>query len=150
MNVFYEFYHIAQKLQKAGIPYALVGGVAMAFYTKPRFTKDIDILIELEHLGFFIKILKEEGYVESARPWKFKKVQLTLHRFLKIKDQDEMIIDILAADNSKYKKIIANAKIAQSDSLGQIRVVSKEDLIRMKKIRNSKLDQADIEALRND
>lgn len=45
MNVFEEFKRLVAELQKQAVRYALVGGVAMAFYAEPRFTRDIDILL---------------------------------------------------------------------------------------------------------
>jgi len=42
MNVFDEFSHIVRMLEERGLRYALVGGIAMAFYTEPRFTRDIE------------------------------------------------------------------------------------------------------------
>lgn len=46
MNVFEEFKHLALELEKQGVRYALTGGVAMAFYAEPRFTRDIDLLVD--------------------------------------------------------------------------------------------------------
>lgn len=46
MNVFDEFKRLVLELEKQKVKYALVGGVAMAFYTEPRFTQDIDFLVE--------------------------------------------------------------------------------------------------------
>lgn len=37
----------------------------------------------------------DNGYVESAEPWAFKSTPLTLRRFFKAYDNDQMIIDIL-------------------------------------------------------
>ena len=51
MNVFEEFKRLIQELEKQKVRYALVGGVAMAFYTDPRFTQDIDLLVESEDFG---------------------------------------------------------------------------------------------------
>jgi len=45
MNIFDEFIGIIKHIEREKIRYALVGGVAMAFYTEPRFTQDIDLLI---------------------------------------------------------------------------------------------------------
>ncbi len=41
MDVFEEFKRLVMELQKQAVRYALVGGVAMVFYTEPRFTRDI-------------------------------------------------------------------------------------------------------------
>ena len=48
MNVFEEFKGLVLELEKQAVRYALVGGVAMAFYTEPRFTRDIDLLVDSE------------------------------------------------------------------------------------------------------
>ncbi len=40
MNVFEEFNRLVIELEKQKVKYALVGGVAMAFYTEPRFTRE--------------------------------------------------------------------------------------------------------------
>ena len=45
----------------AKVKYALVGGVAMAFYTEPRFTRDIDLLIGSEDFEKTKGILEKEG-----------------------------------------------------------------------------------------
>jgi hypothetical protein len=150
MNVFYEFHKIALALQKARMPYALIGGVAMAFHTRPRFTKDIDILVKKSDLAIISGILKGAGYHASAPPWTFKNTKLTLYRFLKVEKQDEMCIDVLVAATARHKAIIDKALIAESDSLGSVRVVSKKDLIWLKEARFSKLDQADIENLKQE
>jgi hypothetical protein len=128
MNVFYEFHKVAQALQKTEMPYALVGGVAMAFYSTPRFTKDIDILVKKDDLQSICNILKKIGYLKSASPWTFKNSGLTLYRFLKVKDGDEMLIDVLVAENTRIEKMVDKANIAESKGTGRIRVVNKNDL----------------------
>ena len=147
MNVFDEFYEIVKHLQSEGIGYALVGGVAVAFHTEPRFTKDIDLLIRQVDLQRMQSILKKAGYLQSAPSWTFKGSALTLHRFLKVQNTDEMVIDILVADDTDSQRIIENALEAKSEQWGVIKVATKEDLIRLKRRRNSKQDQADIERL---
>lgn len=45
MNVFEAFRQLILRLETKRIRYALVGGVALAFHTDPRFTQDIDLLV---------------------------------------------------------------------------------------------------------
>jgi hypothetical protein len=45
----------------AKVKYALVGGVAMAFYTEPRFTEDIDLLVGFEDFEKTKGILEKDG-----------------------------------------------------------------------------------------
>lgn len=66
MNVFEEFKRLVSKLQEQAVRYALIGGVAVAFYTEPRFTRDIDLLVNPEDFEKTKAILEEEGYFEAA------------------------------------------------------------------------------------
>lgn len=150
MNVFEAFQQLILRLEKEKIRYALVGGVALAFHTDPRFTQDIDLLVHADDFEKISKLLGDEGYFESAKPWTFSNVAIELHRFLKpVPPDDHMMIDILIANDDKVSKIIEDALEAESDQ-GNVRVASKEDLIWLKRTRNSKQDQADIERLENE
>ncbi|MBI4763420.1 MAG: nucleotidyltransferase family protein [Deltaproteobacteria bacterium] len=149
MNVFEEFKRLVMKLEKQEVRYALVGGVAMAFYTEPRFTRDIDLLIDSEDFEKTKGILEKDGYFESASPWTFRNVAIELHRFLKVTSEDEMLIDILIAKDEEVRKVIRDAVEAESEE-GRVMLASKKDMIRLKRTRDSKQDQADIEKLEND
>jgi len=150
MNVFEEFKRLVLEFEKEGLRYALVGGVAMAFYTEPRFTRDIDLLVDSEDFEMAKGILEKNGYFESASPWTFRSVAIELHRFLKVAgEEDEMLIDILLAKDEGTRKVIQNAVEAESEE-GRVMLVTKKDLIWLKKARDSKQDQADIEKLEND
>lgn len=150
MNVFQEFKRLVSELEKQAVRYALVGGVAVAFYAEPRFTRDMDILVDPEDFEKAKDILEREGYFQSASPRTFPEVAMELRRFLKVAgEEDEMLIDILLAQNEELKRMIRNAVEAESEE-GSVRLVSKCDLIRLKRARDSKQDQADIEALEDD
>ena len=150
MNVFEEFQRLVAEFEKEDVGYALVGGVALAFYTEPRFTQDIDLLVQMEDFEKARGILKREGYFETASPWTFKSVAIELHRFLKGLDlEDQMIIDILVARDDQVRRIIRDAVEAESED-GRVMVANKEDLILLKRMRDSKQDQADIEKLENE
>jgi hypothetical protein len=150
MNVFEEFKRLVLELEKHKVRYALVGGVAMAFYTEPRFTRDVDILVDSEDFERTKDILEKDGYFESASPWTFPEVAIDLHRFLKVADEgDEMLIDILVAQSEEVRSIIGNAAEAKSAE-GRVMVANKRDLIWLKRTRDSRQDQADIEKLEDD
>ena len=149
MNSFDEFRLLTSDLEKANIRYALVGGVAMAFYDEPRFTEDIDIIVFTDDFIKFKDLIETKGYFESTEPWRFQTIEITLHRFVKVVNEDQMIIDALIPRLDIAKKIIRNAVIAESEN-GQVKIASKKDIIWLKSFRNSKQDQADIERLAYD
>lgn len=150
MNVFDEFKRLVSELEEQRVKYAVVGGVAMAFYTEPRFTRDVDFLVDFADFDRAKGILEEAGYFESASPWTFRNVAIELHRFLKVVDEeDEMLIDLLVAKHDEVRRIIQNAVEAKSKE-GKVMLANKKDLIWLKRARDSKQDQADIEKLEND
>src|SRR3989344_6621701 len=61
---------IAEILEILKIPYAITGGMAIYVWGRPRFTADIDIIIELHEkdVVLLMKALRqidEEGYIDA-------------------------------------------------------------------------------------
>ncbi len=149
MNVFEEFSRLVKELETFSVRYDLVGGVAMAFYAEPRFTRDVDLLIDFEDFEKTKGILEKDGYFESISPWTFSSVPIELHRFLKVSEGDEMLIYVLLARTEEVRRIIRDSVEAESDQ-GKVRIASRKDLVWLKKMRDFKQDQADIEKLENE
>ena len=147
--MFREFFHIIKELNDAGIKYAVIGGIAMAFHEKPRFTRDIDLLIHPDELDKVKKTLSGLGYFESSPAWTFKNTNLTLCRFLKVIGEDEIMLDILLANTKAHKQIIENA-VPDDSYVGEVRIAEKNDIIYLKRARNSEQDQIDIRSLEHD
>lgn len=146
MNVFDEFEEIVARLEERKVGYALVGGVAMAFYAEPRFTEDIDLLVDPRGFDAVTAVLEGVGYFESATPWTFKGTSLTLRRFVKVEGEEHMTIDIRLAGDDELLAVVRNAVEAEGRR-GRVRVARKSDLAQLKRKRNSLQDQADIERL---
>lgn len=149
MHLFDEFHSIVREFRRHRIQYAVVGGIAMAFHGEPRFTRDIDVLIEPRDLGRATAILKSLRYSPSAPPWTFPKTNLTLHRFLKTEATDYLVIDILVGQEPRHHEIIKNC-LREKSGEGTIRIARMEDIIWMKQFRDSEQDQVDIKRLQND
>jgi len=149
MNIYDEFFSIIKRLNAANIKYAVVGGIALSFHTEPRYTKDIDFLVLSNCLNDLKSILKSMDYTFEAQPWTFKNTNITLHRLTKIEGEDSLTIDMLEATEEQHVRIIENA-ITEKTKYGFVCIATREDLIWMKRLRNSKQDVADIEALEND
>ena len=61
--VFETMRRLAQRLETEGIPYAVIGGMALAAHGYVRMTLDIDILITPDGLALFREKLLGHGYV---------------------------------------------------------------------------------------
>ncbi|MCD4848244.1 MAG: nucleotidyl transferase AbiEii/AbiGii toxin family protein [Candidatus Aegiribacteria sp.] len=146
MNIFEEFRKIVKAIEANNLEYALVGGVALAFHDQPRFTKDIDLLLIQDDIDIFTDVLSKIDFFVSATPWTFENADITLHRFIKIVENDHLQLDVLTANSERTQQIIRNTLDAESE-YGTVRVASIEDLIWMKRKRNSDQDQVDIRML---
>ncbi len=149
MNLYDEFFALIPYLNKLGVRYAIVGGVAMSFHGRPRFTRDVDVLLHPDDLSLIRMVFDRLGYRETAEPWTFRKTNLTLHRFLKVHGEDEMMMDVLLANSPEHQKVIANAISAPAED-GAVRVAGTSDLIALKQARNSDQDRVDIRGLEDD
>lgn len=79
MRVEKDYEDLLRLLNKYKVKYCIVGAFAVAFYTKPRYTKDIDILIEpsaanahkiinaLNEFGFSNIGLTEDDFTEKGK-----------------------------------------------------------------------------------
>ncbi|MGB0452687.1 MAG: hypothetical protein ACPGJV_03160 [Bacteriovoracaceae bacterium] len=144
---------VIQSFKKHKVPYAIVGGHAVALHGAVRGTIDIDFIIKwsLKNLNAFEKALNDIG-LQSRLPitaddlFNFKDEyiknrNLIAWNFTNASDPSEQIDLVINFDltNASVKKI----KI-QNETYN---VISKKDLIRMKKISARKQDLLDIEAL---
>lgn len=149
MELFREFFSVVKDLNREGLAYSVVGGIALAFHAQPRFTRDIDILAKPVDLECYKSIFSKLGYTELAKPWTLKNTKITMHRFGKPSmehDEDLIVIDLLLGHEERHAAIIEQSTLDESPA-GTVRLASREDLIWMKQIRGSKMDEADIEKL---
>ena len=59
---------VARRLTGAGIPYMITGSIAANFYSIPRMTRDIDLVVELGDAGVarLVATLRDDFYVDLA------------------------------------------------------------------------------------
>lgn len=126
-------YKIVNILQNLKIPYAITGGFAVAVWGKPRFTADIDIIVELipENIKSLTKALllvDKDVYIseEAMRDALERKSEFNF-----IHPQTGLKVDFWVR-NSKadlYGKLKLERAIAKKINRQEIFFVSPEDLI---------------------
>jgi len=147
MNLYDEFSAIVREFQKKKVRFAVVGGLAMAFHDEPRFTRDIDILLHSEDEEKMVSAMISLGYFESAKPWKFRNTPIVLRRFVTTHGEEFVPVDILVGIAKRIDAMVDNAE-KQPWSRGQVRVATKDDIIKLKKGRGSDQDKVDIKKLK--
>jgi hypothetical protein len=68
MKVEKDYEEFISCLNKHNVKYCIIGAFAVAFYAKPRYTKDIDILVEPgeDNARRILKVLEEFGFGELS------------------------------------------------------------------------------------
>jgi predicted nucleotidyltransferase len=141
-------------LTDAGIPYALVGGLAVSARTEPRFTRDADFATavasdaEAESL---IHRLGQQGYTVAATVEQEATGRLATVRLMPPAMPAGPVIDLLFASSGLEPEVAARAddlellpgltiKVAQTGHLIALKILSRDDIERPQ-------DSADIRAL---
>ena len=120
------FKDVINKLNNIEIPYMVSGSVAMNYYTVPRMTRDIDIVIEIDDVGSFYNTFKEEYYIDQKMVDDAIKNQFM---FNIIHLKEVMKIDFIIRKNTKYRKTEFKRRRKINIEEIQVFVVSIEDLI---------------------
>lgn len=144
-----ELLRIVACLDKAGIDYALCGGLAVAVHGHPRMTKDIDILIRLESLEAAKAALADIEYDLESGLFRFNPntyQESQMYRVSRAEGTNFVTLDLMLV--APVFEPVWNDR--ESVSLGEIaiKVVSKKGLITMKSVAGRPQDIADIDALR--
>jgi len=143
MDLLIELGGIAAVLEERNIPYALAGGLAFSILVQLRATEDIDLLVRAEDWPDIEKAFAKLGYEDMTGEIAFH--ALTLRRLTKIVGTDHTVVDFLLATPALAAGI--ERALIHPFGAGRLRVLRPEDLIALKKLRNSAQDKADIEAL---
>ena len=58
---------VVERLERSRVPYFISGSMAANYYSVPRMTRDIDIVVELKpaHLKLFVESFRNDFYVEE-------------------------------------------------------------------------------------
>jgi hypothetical protein len=145
---------IKDKLSTEGIPFAIVGGYAVAIHGVARGTFDLDLITEISEENFVkmesilgsigLKSILPISATEIFRNLELyqREKNLIAWNFVNPERQRESLDIILTED-------IRNCKIEQAKTdFGSLPVISLEDLIRMKSKTNRAQDIEDVRALR--
>ena len=144
-----ELSQIISALEDGGIEYAVCGGLSMAIHGFARATLDIDVLIRPESLEKAYKIGAEKGFDIRGLDISFKERAVEIRRVSKIDDDGEVLsLDFLLTTPHVEDVWETREKI---DFLGRkLSVVSREGLIKMKKLAGRPQDLADIARLEDE
>ncbi|MDP8215275.1 MAG: hypothetical protein RAO92_06835 [Candidatus Euphemobacter frigidus] len=145
MRVEKDYEEFLRLLNKNKIKYCIVGAYAVGFYARPRYTKDIDILIEVSKANArkIIQALDEFG---------FGRLELSEEDFLKEGliiqlGYEPVRIDLLTSiPGCSFKEIWDHKKLGDYGD-EKVIFIGKVELIKSKQASGRKQDEADLELL---
>lgn len=146
-------------LNKSGVDYVVVGGVALVLHGVIRLTADLDLIVHLEekNLTRFVEIMEELGFKTKAPVQAMSFVDPEMRR--KFAEEKNMIVfsfyhlkeavslvDVFVNEPVDYRALKTRAVKIQSGDTA-IPIASIDDLIALKRISGRPQDMADIAAL---
>ena len=148
MDLVAELISVVGKLDENGIPYALCGGLAVAFHGYVRFTQDIDLLVRPESVTVVKSVVEKLGYnleggvipvgVGETHPCEVHRISKPIGTSLATLDLVLVNPSLEAAWESRQKY----------DLQGQeLWIVSREGLGAMKRLSRRRNDLLDLENL---
>ena len=148
MNIVDELHAIAGALRDAGIPYAVCGGIAVTAYGATRTTKDIDIAIARKDLSSAMAAVAPLGFNIPSGPTTFgggTPNERHVQRVNKIDGNDHLVLDLLIAEAAYAGVLDDRVDVALPE--GPITFVSRDTLLKMKRLAGRPIDMADIAKL---
>jgi hypothetical protein len=136
---------LADTFAAKGVPYAVVGGLATVLRGRPRFTQDVDVLLDVPQLVLpgLLEELAGLGFIFDAATVirEYVHEHMTAFRFATVR------IDWLKPVLPLYARTLADATALTWTEGHSLRVASAEGLILTKMVAFRPQDQADIETL---
>jgi hypothetical protein len=148
VNIVDELHAVTAALAATGIPYAVCGGIAVTAYGATRSTKDIDIAVAREHLAAALAAVAPLGYNIPAAPMTFSAGtpnERHVQRVNKIVGAQHLVLDLLIAE-AAYTGVLEDRVDIHLPN-GTITFVSRDTLLRMKRMAGRPIDLADIARL---
>ncbi len=148
MNLIDELHAIAGALETAGVTYAICGGVAVTIHGAVRTTKDLDLLVMSGDVERVMELARPLGYVFASLPMTFEggtPRERHVRRVSKVDGDEHVMLDLIVADGALEGLLVD--RVALELPAGRLSVVSRQTLMKMKRLAGRPQDLADLEAL---
>jgi hypothetical protein len=150
LDLIEELDRVVGAFEAAGIEYALCGGLAMAVHAYPRFTDDIDMLVQPEDLSRAVELARSSGFDIPARKMLFGLKHGTPREVQRVSTLDPesgrlISLDLLVVAHDLVPVWEGRGRFPWRDRM--ITVVSREGLVTMKRIAGRPQDLLDIDVL---
>jgi hypothetical protein len=143
-----ELLGVLEALDAERIDYAVCGGIAVAIHGYPRFTKDIDLLVQSADLERIRDMARRRGFTLAGGPLLFGAGtgnEREVVRLTKTEGTESLTLVMLLAGAALSDAWRTRIRVQWRGR--DVHVVSRDGLLQMKRISGRTQDLADIEAL---
>ena len=140
-----DFEELLRLFNKHRVRYCIVGAYAVAFHARPRYTKDMDLLVEpsIENGSKIVAALKEFG---------FGSLKLTPHDFIRLEQfiqlgYEPVRIDLITSITGCTFEQVWRHRVQGRYGRARTWFIGKGELIRNKRLSGRHQDKVDIEIL---
>ncbi len=138
---------VASRLEQAGMQYMMTGSMAMAIYSTPRMTRDIDMVIQVspEDISKIVNLFRDDFYIDETS---VRQAVQNRGMFNIIHNKSIIKVDFIVRKNEEYRTQEFSRRQQIEIEGVSIAVVAPEDLILSKlvwaKQSNSELQLRDV------
>lgn len=135
---------LQQRLDKAGVPSMVIGGLAVGIWGEPRLTRDVDVkvLLSRDESAQLLKLLENYVPLHENVLEAFQRNGIAFFH-----DELRNRLDLMLADTVFDETALSRAKSVEVFPGQSVRVCSAEDLIIYKIISTRSKDRVDVESI---
>jgi hypothetical protein len=149
IDLLVELDQVTSAFERAGIDYAVCGGLALTIHGFPRATFDLDLLIRDESLSAAFETAKQLGYDIHGLDISFKERAVEIRLVSKIDEEGEVLSLDLLLVTPQVEDVWRGRMLLEWNKNG-VWIVSKAGLIRMKELAGRHKDLIDIDRIKNE
>ena len=141
-----DIVELIETLNKHGVKFILIGGYAVIHYAEPRYTKDIDFLVgaDADNAKSLVAALSEFGIPkDQIRQELFEEEG----NFFKFGHPPWRIDLITSVKGASFDEIYDRSQVQEVGEI-ELRIIAKEDLIKLKELAGRPQDLLDVEILK--
>jgi hypothetical protein len=148
LDLYDEFATLIDALEAAGADYAVCGGLAMAIHGFPRATIDVDLVVPPSAAEKVLSCARDLDYTIPAEPMSLAGGAVEIRRVSKVDHGSLLSLDLLVVTPAIESAWKERERVRWER--GQLWVVSRRNLVALKRLRGSGQDQDDIKRLEGD
>ena len=119
---------VTSRLELSGVPYMVSGSLALGYYAQPRMTRDIDVVVELDHAGIqkVVEAFSADFYCDEDA---VRRAVATRRLVNLVHLESAYKVDLIVRKDSEYRQVEFQRRRRRSLGGVEVWLVAPEDLL---------------------